>query len=97
MGRVLTSRDADFDLLEIWAHIARHNLAAADRLAERFSEVFEKLADSPTIGRSVDWLFPELRRFPVGDYLIFYVCSKDGVVIVRVVHGARDIAPELFE
>ncbi len=97
MPRIIQSRDADFDLLEIWAHIARDRLEAADRLAERFDEVFQLLARSPHIGRSVDWLLPELRRFPVGEYLVFYLPGDDGVRIVRVIHGAREITPELFE
>ncbi len=47
MARIVQSRDADFDLLEIWARIARHHLEAADRLAERFDEVFQMLVRSP--------------------------------------------------
>lgn len=91
MARISQSRDADFDLLEIWAHIACHRLDAADR----FDEVFQLLARSPLIGRSVDWLLPGLRRFPVGEYLVFYVPADEGVRIVRVIHGARDVTPEL--
>lgn len=97
MARVVQSRGADFDLLEIWAHIARHRLAAADRLADRFDEVFRSLADSPHIGRAVDWLLPGMRRFPVGEYLVFYPPAGDGIRIVRVIHGAREVTPELFE
>ena len=97
MARVIQSHDADFDLLEIWTHIARHRLDAADRLAERFDEVFHLLAASPHIGRAVEWLLPGLRRFPVGEYLVFFKPDEDGVRIVRVIHGARDITPELFE
>jgi len=37
-------------------------------------------------------LAPALRSFPVGRYLIFYVALTNGVDIVRVLHGSRDIA-----
>ena len=37
-------------------------------------------------------LAPALRSFPVGRYLIFYVALTNGIDIVRVLHGSRDIA-----
>jgi toxin ParE1/3/4 len=55
------------------------------------------LVCSPHIGCGVDWLLPGLRRFPVGEYLVFFVPGDDGIRIVRVLHGAREISPELFE
>jgi toxin ParE1/3/4 len=33
-----------------------------------------------------------LRSFPVGDYLVFYREADQGIEIVRVLHGSRDIA-----
>jgi len=47
-------------------------------------------------GRSRFDLSPELRGFPVGNYLVFYRPASDGIEIIRVLHGARDI-PELFD
>ena len=38
-------------------------------------------------------LRPGLRSFPHGDYLIFYRPLRDGVSIVRVLHGSRDAQP----
>jgi toxin ParE1/3/4 len=34
---------------------------------------------------------PALRSLSVGNYLIFYRPLADGIEIVRVLHGARDI------
>jgi hypothetical protein len=36
-------------------------------------------------------LAAELRSLPVGKYTIFYLPLSNGVQIVRVLHGARDI------
>ncbi|MFM6138177.1 MAG: type II toxin-antitoxin system RelE/ParE family toxin [Cuspidothrix sp.] len=36
-----------------------------------------------------------MRYFPVGNYLILYREIKDGIEIVRVVHGARHL-PDVF-
>jgi hypothetical protein len=39
-----------------------------------------------------DGLRPDVRSFPAGDYLILYrVDKKRGVLILRVIHGARDL------
>lgn len=97
MAEISLSRDAHFDLLEIWTFIARHDLAAADRLAERFDRVFQTLVASPHLGRAAPRLHPRLRVLPQGDYLIFYRAEAAGVQIARVLHGAREITPALFE
>jgi len=41
-------------------------------------------------------LAARLRSFPVGSYVIFYRPMENGVEIVRVLHGARDLPP-LFD
>jgi toxin ParE1/3/4 len=58
---------------------------------------FQALARRPKMGRSRPELAPELRSFPVGQYVIFYLPLPKGVDIVRVLHGARDIESILQE
>ena len=36
-------------------------------------------------------LLKNLRSFPVGNYVIFYVPISDGIEVVRVMHGRQDI------
>jgi toxin ParE1/3/4 len=48
------------------------------------------------MGRKVGELAPNLRSLPVGSYLIFYRPIDDGIQLIRVLHGARDITPEHF-
>lgn len=43
------------------------------------------------MGRRRDELLPSLRSFPVEDYLIFYRSIEDGIDILRVVSGYRDL------
>ena len=47
------------------------------------------------MGRKRDELLPNLRSFPVGSYLIFYHPINQGIEVVRVLHGSRDI-PNFF-
>ncbi len=91
MPIVRQSRLAAADLLELWVHIARDDVAAADRLLDRIDEVCTRLAASPDLGRSRDELATGLRSFPVARYVIFYRARAGGIELARVLHGARDL------
>lgn len=65
-------------------------------------EAFTLLADRPAIGRlRTDLRHPRLQGLRswgirgFESYLIFYRASDDGIEVVRVLHGARDVAAEL--
>ena len=96
MARILRSPAAGADAAEIWRYIAEDNPTAADRLLERFDRTFRKLAIQPHLGKSVDEIAPALRLFPIGSYLVFYRPLEDGVEIVRLLYGARDITADFF-
>jgi toxin ParE1/3/4 len=55
-------------------------------------ELFHALADNLLMGRLRPNIAPELRYFTVGKYLILYRTVPEGVQIVRVIHGARDLS-----
>jgi toxin ParE1/3/4 len=96
MARIIRAPAAEADAIEIWAYIAEDNALAADRLLDRFDRVFHKLSLQPHLGKAVDEIAPGLRFFPLGSYLVFYRTIDDGVEIVRVLHGARDITADFF-
>jgi len=96
MSVVLRTSQAGLDLTEIALFIARNNPAAADRWLETIDEKCAMLAKMPHLGRLRPELAPELRSFPVGRYVIFYRPASDGIEVIRVLHGARDI-PAVFE
>lgn len=91
MPRVNRRPLAEADILEIWSYIAEDSLAAADLWMERLDEQFKLLAARPMMGRSRDEVVPGVRSFAFGRYSVFYVPLDDGVDVVRVLHGARDI------
>ena len=91
MPHVLKSPSAESDLDEIWLYIALDNLDIADRFIDELNDQCESLAEFPEMGKACDELAPDLRMFPVDNYLIFYRPVEDGVDIVRVIHGARGI------
>ena len=95
MARLTITESAQADLWEIHAYIAKDNPAAARRIVERLRAQARKLAATPGIGRSRKDLRPDLFSFPVGRHVLFYRPQPGGIVLVRVIHGARDL-PTLF-
>lgn len=97
MPEVQRSPEARTDLLQIWLYLAERNPQAADRLLDLIDQKCRLLAEMPGMGRGRPELRPNLRSFPVGRLLIFYrPLGDDGIEIVRIVRGGRDLAA-LFE
>ncbi len=80
------------DLREILRYIAEDNVDAADKVLERFLEIFELLGENPDIGHFRDDLTSHpIRFFPVYSYLVLYMANSSPVEVVRVLGGAQDI------
>ncbi|MFZ0929867.1 MAG: type II toxin-antitoxin system RelE/ParE family toxin [Syntrophobacteraceae bacterium] len=82
---------AKSDLVEIWDYIADDSEARADAFVDMIDQKLLALASNPGMGRSRNELAERLRSFAVGRYVIFYRPIPEGVEIVRVLHGSRDI------
>ena len=95
MTRYRLSEQSRTDLDDIWLYIASDNLTAADRFVDELVRKFQTLATEPGIGRTRDELGESIRSFPVGNYVIFYRALPDGIEVVRVLSGFRDI-PNVF-
>ena len=91
MPRITRRPLAEADIIEIWDYIADDSLAAADRWVDRLGEQLRLLAAQPMMGRARDELAPGVRSFPFGRYVVFYAPLDDGIDVIRVLHGARDI------
>jgi toxin ParE1/3/4 len=97
MASVDRSARAEIDLIEIWTGIGRDDPVAADRQLDRIDEACKMLATHPHAGKKRDDLAPDLRFYPVGNYLIFYVPSGNGVAVARIIHAARDYRQEFLD
>ena len=93
---VRRTEQAELDLEEILAYFDDRSPAAADRFARTFRRKTETLARMPEMGRSREELAPGLRSLAAGRHIIFYQPAEDGIVVIRVAHGSRDL-PALFE
>jgi toxin ParE1/3/4 len=90
--RVAPSAEADLD--DIWLYVAKESgsMDVATRLIDSITERFFFLATFPYAGRARDEDFgPGSRSFPVGEYVIVYCVDGNEVLILRVVHGKRDL------
>ncbi len=79
------------DIASIWQFFANNNVRAADAILDRIEAAFEMLAQAPLAGRERNDLGANLRSFPVGGYIVFYTPVSDGIEVVRVMSGRRDI------
>lgn len=85
------SRKADADIERICDAIAEDNFEAAERLDEQIHRAIELLARFPGLGHSrIDVKDKRYRFRAVGSFVIAYRMEKQELVVVRVVHGARD-------
>ena len=97
--RVAFSPAAEDDLFEIWMYIARDNSPAADRLEEDMFAACQRLAERPDLRHVRHDLTDKPVRFSCvrDSYLIVYDPAIEPLEIVRVLHGARDIASDLSD
>ena len=91
MPRIVRSSDAKRDLADIACFIALDNPSAAEGWLESVDRVLQLIAQNPEMGEAVDHLKPGLRRYTHGRYLLFYKPLSHGVLLYRVLHGARPI------
>jgi toxin ParE1/3/4 len=91
MSIIVKRPKAKTDLVEIWDYIADDSETRADVFIETIDKKFRSLVDEPYLGIARDEIEADLRSFPVGRYVIFYRMIPEGIEIIRVLHGARDL------
>jgi toxin ParE1/3/4 len=97
MKRFLNTPQAEADLDAITDYYAEHNPDAGLRLLDEITTRCRQLANQPRQGRARDDLGAGIRSVVVKRYIIFFRASTDGIDVLRVLHGSRDITPELFD
>ncbi|OGL77124.1 hypothetical protein A3J43_02265 [Candidatus Uhrbacteria bacterium RIFCSPHIGHO2_12_FULL_54_23] len=102
MPRSLLTPQARRDAVEIARYIAADNRDVANDFLIALQDTCTHFAVMPERGRRYGWKHSALKDVRVmrvsktfGAYLIFYLPTKDGVRIIRILHGARDF-PTMF-
>lgn len=97
MTAILRTARADEDLIEIWLHIAKDSPSAADRVLDAIESRWRQLAEHPYSGVARDDIGPGIRHLVSGRYLTLYRITGQGVEILRVLHGHRNIGGATVE
>jgi toxin ParE1/3/4 len=88
---------ADQDLDEQFDDLSRDSLEVALRFLSAAEQTFRELAQMPGIGAPKKFRNPQLagvRQWRIRGFerhLIFYRETQDGIEVIRVLHGARDV------
>jgi toxin ParE1/3/4 len=91
MATLITSAQAELDLLEIWLYISEDSPVSADRFLDKINNTAQRLAEFNDMGVERPELVDNLLSFPLDRYVIYYRKTDDGIELVRVLNSSRDI------
>jgi toxin ParE1/3/4 len=79
-------------LVNLWLHLAHEaNPSLASNYLQEIGGELTRLALFPLSGRPRDELYPGLRSMPFDRLVLFYLPLPDGIDLLRVLAGARDL------
>jgi len=89
--KLLISKTAKRDLIDIWQFIAQENPIAASKVLESLDSRSHELLKNPMLGPARPDIRKNLRHLVDGKYLILYRINEDTIEIARYLHGASDL------
>ncbi len=98
MTRLVVTADAEADTRDILSYLEREaGPVVAAEYANRFRSTLKRLVDLPETGAPRPNLGPKIRIGIVSPYILIYefVGEDDSVILLRILHGKRNIAREL--
>ena len=95
--RYLFKPRAEQDLEGIYDYtVSEFGEKQADLYIRNLFDSFQRLADSPDIGRRRDDVRTGLKSYPVNAHIVFFRESDGGVLIVRVLHQSMDFRSKKY-
>lgn len=91
MSVVKYANTARADVALIVDTILQDSVTGAESFLDDLERVVNLIGQYPLAGRKRTEVEAGVRSMPMGGYVVFYQPMKNSVVIVRVIHGARDI------
>lgn len=90
--RLVVSPQAEQDIETIGDYIAQDNPVRALTFITQLRDQCERITGSPSGYQRRVELGEGIRSCPYGSYVIFFESTDMEVIIVRILHGARDIS-----
>lgn len=97
MKRVRYQPAAESDLFDILLTIAIDHPPAALAFREKLEASVKRLSTHPFSAPAREHVRPGLRGLSVGRYVVYYRVTEDTVLIVRILHMARDVHRTSFD
>jgi len=92
--KIIVSDEADNDLMLIFSYLHQQSTHAAESTANDLDRCFQNISSFPMSGAARSELGRDVRTALVPPYVVFYAVRSDHVVILRVLHGSRNIETE---
>lgn len=97
MRKLVRSSRAELDLVEIGLHLVQFGSHASDRALDLIERRCAVLQQFPFGGEACPQFGSEMRWYPAGNYVIFYMLRDDEIQVVRVLDGRRDLTSAFWE
>ena len=93
--KVRWTRHALSQLTAIYEYIASDSPTYALGMVDRITARSKQLVEFPASGwQVVEYQHPEIREFVESPYRVIYRTRPDEVVVLSVIHGARELPPQ---
>jgi toxin ParE1/3/4 len=96
MRRLLLTRLAERDLIDIWAYTReRWDAVQADKYLDALDRAIHRLPANPELGVRRDYVRKGYRVFFVHRHAVYYAATSSAIRIIRVLHGQMDPSSHL--
>jgi toxin ParE1/3/4 len=97
MSEIRRRPGVDEDILELATYLLERSEPAARRFVDAVQETLKELASEPGMGSPKKFPDPDLAQvrswrikgFP--NHLIYYIPLENGIDVLTIIHGARDV------
>jgi toxin ParE1/3/4 len=91
MSQIVISPRAQADARAIWRYTeSKHGPDAADAYFRDLDQAMQLVCEFPDIGSDCSEVRKGYRRIRSGSHLIYYIATKAGIHVVRILHERQD-------